>query len=69
MAALMQAETRRLAHDYTAALAAGSNGWRHALVEREAVWSKAIERIVTEGITPEQAVDEAAARTKQILSE
>jgi hypothetical protein len=29
----------------------------------------AIRRIVTEGISPEQAVDEAIARIKQILSE
>jgi ABC-type glycerol-3-phosphate transport system substrate-binding protein len=33
------------------------------------VWAKAIHRIVTEDISPEQAVDEAIARVKQILSE
>jgi hypothetical protein len=31
--------------------------------------SKAIHRVVAEGISPEQAVDEAIARIKQILSE
>jgi ABC-type glycerol-3-phosphate transport system substrate-binding protein len=61
----MQVKTRRLALEYTAA----SGEWRHDQVERERVWAKAIHRIVTEGITPEQAVDEAIARVKQILSE
>ena len=43
--------------------------WRHDQVYNERVWAKAIHRIVTEGISPEQAVDEAIARIKQILSE
>ena len=34
----------------------------------ENVWGKAVHRVVTEGISPEQAVDEAIARIKQILS-
>ena len=33
------------------------------------VWPEAIHRVVTDGISHEQAVDEAIARTKQILSE
>ena len=36
---------------------------------RSSVWAKAIHRVVTEGISPEQAVDEAIARIKQILAE
>ena len=39
------------------------------LVEQECSGRKAIHRVVTEGISPEQAVDEAIARIKQILSE
>ena len=35
----------------------------------KAVWAKAVHRVVTENISPEQAVDEAIARIKQILSE
>ncbi len=31
--------------------------------------SPQIQRVVTDGLTPEQAVDEAIARIKQILSE
>jgi multiple sugar transport system substrate-binding protein len=38
-------------------------------VWEENVWGNAVHRVVTEGITPEQAVDEAIARIKQILSE
>ena len=38
-------------------------------VDQELVWAKAIHRVATEGISPEQAVDEAIARIKQILSE
>ena len=44
---------------------------RHRKTAQEAgdVWPEAIHRIVSEGISPEQAVDEAIARFKQILSE
>jgi multiple sugar transport system substrate-binding protein len=65
IASAMQVKTRRLALEYTAA----SGEWRHDQVERERVWAKAIHRIVTDGITPEQAVHEAIARIKQLLSE
>jgi multiple sugar transport system substrate-binding protein len=50
-------------------LAVASRDWRFVLPEREHVWAKAVHRIVTEGISPEQAVDEAIARIKQILAE
>jgi hypothetical protein len=46
-----------------------SGDWRYDLIWQERVWEKAIHRIVTEGINPEQAVDEAIARIKEILSE
>jgi multiple sugar transport system substrate-binding protein len=45
------------------------NEWRSALITEENVWGKAVHRVVTENITPEQAVDEAIARIKQILAE
>jgi multiple sugar transport system substrate-binding protein len=35
----------------------------------ENVWGKAVHRVVTEGISPAQAVDDAIARIKQILAE
>ena len=65
MASVMQVDSRPLGHNY----AATSGNWRHQLVNQEFVWAKAINRIVTENISPEQAVDEAIARIKQILAE
>jgi multiple sugar transport system substrate-binding protein len=43
--------------------------WRSGLIPEELVWSKAVHRVVADGISPEQAVDEAIARIKQILAE
>ena len=65
MAAVMQVASRPLVHNYAVA----SGNWRHDIVEQEYLWQKAIHRVVTEGISPEQAVDEAIVRIKQILSE
>jgi multiple sugar transport system substrate-binding protein len=65
MASVMQLASRPLAHSYAAA----SGNWRHDQVEQEYVWATAIHRVVTEGISPEQAVDDAIARIKQILAE
>ena len=65
MAAAMQISSRPLHYDY----AVVSGNWRYDRVWQELVWAKAVHRVVTEGITPEQAVDEAIARIKQILSE
>ena len=61
----MQIASRPMHHDYATA----SGDWRHDLVRKENVWAKAIHRVAAEGISPEQAVDEAIARIKQILSE
>ena len=41
---------------------------RSSRIWQENVWGKAVHRVVADGITPEQAVDEAIARIKQILS-
>jgi multiple sugar transport system substrate-binding protein len=65
MAAVMQVSSRPLRHNYAAA----SGNWRHGRVNWENVWPKAIQRVAAEGISPEQAVDEAITRIKQILSE
>jgi multiple sugar transport system substrate-binding protein len=64
-AAVMQASSRPLAHDYARA----PGNWRYDRVWQEWPCAKAIHRVATEGISPEQAVDEAIARIKQILSE
>jgi multiple sugar transport system substrate-binding protein len=65
MAAVMQAASRPLAHDYTAA----SGDLGHDQIYNERIWAKAIHRVAADGISPEQAVDEAIAKIKQILSE
>jgi multiple sugar transport system substrate-binding protein len=45
------------------------NEWRSSRVYEKNVWGEAVHRVITEGVTPEQAVDEAIARIKEILSE
>jgi multiple sugar transport system substrate-binding protein len=66
MAAAMQAAVSRPAA-YSYATASGDP--RHDRVWSERLWAKAVHRVAAEGISPEQAVDEAIARIKQILSE
>ena len=65
MAAVMQFVSHRRAYNY----AVVSGDPRFLLVDRENVWGNAVHRVVADGISPEQAVDEAIARIKQILSE
>jgi multiple sugar transport system substrate-binding protein len=65
MAAAMQFLTQPRAQF----LAEVSGNWRYGLPNREHVWEKAVHRVAAEGISPEQAVDEAIARIKEILSE
>ena len=65
MAAVMQIAARPTQYEYITV----SGNWRYDLVWQEKVWGKAIHRVAAEGITPEQAVDEAITRIKQILSE
>jgi multiple sugar transport system substrate-binding protein len=65
MAAAMQVASRPMHYDYTTV----SGDWRYDLVWDEYVWPKAVYRVAADGISPEQAVDEAIARIKQILEE
>jgi multiple sugar transport system substrate-binding protein len=65
MAGAMQLSSRPLDYDYGAL----SGNWRHGLVNSEGVWAKAVHRVVAKDISPEQAVDDAIARVKHILSE
>ena len=58
MAAVMQAASRPPGYSNT--------DLRHDQVFNERVWAKAVHRVAAEGITPEQAVDKAIARIKQI---
>jgi multiple sugar transport system substrate-binding protein len=65
MAAVMQATSRPTRHDY----ATVTGDWRHDRAYQERVWPQAIHRVAADGISPEQGVDEAIARIKQILAE
>jgi multiple sugar transport system substrate-binding protein len=66
MAAVMQIASRPTDYDY----ATVTGDWRYDLAAwQENVWGNAVHRVVADGISPEQAVDEAIARIKQILSE
>jgi multiple sugar transport system substrate-binding protein len=65
MISALQFLTRPRDYSYVAA----SGEWRHQLVLAEGVWTTAIHRVVAEGLSPEQAVDEAITRVKQLLSE
>jgi multiple sugar transport system substrate-binding protein len=65
MASAIQFLTRP--RDYKYWVASGDP--RHLLVRRENVWGNAVRRVAADGISPEQAVDEAIARIKQILAE
>ena len=62
MAGAMQFLSRPHIHNYAVA----TGDWRHVLVETEAVWAKAVHRVAADGISPEQAVDDAIARIRQI---
>jgi multiple sugar transport system substrate-binding protein len=63
MASAMQLLTQPRSYEYVTV----SGDWRHA--EAQYVWSEAVHRVASDGISPEQAVDDAIARIKQILSE
>jgi hypothetical protein len=65
MRSAIQLLTRPRAYSYIAV----SGDWRHSKVDEEEVWGNAIHRVAAAGISPEEAVDEAIARIKQILSE
>jgi multiple sugar transport system substrate-binding protein len=65
MAAAMQVAGRPMQYDYVVA----TGDWRYERVWNERLYPTAVHRVAADGISPEQAVDEAIARIKQILSE
>jgi multiple sugar transport system substrate-binding protein len=70
----MRSAMQLLTQPHSYGYAAASGDWR---LNRSLPWSEeggdpwpeAVHRVVTDGISPEQAVDEAIARIKQILAE
>ena len=65
----MRAAVQTLTHPHQLARGVPDKEWQSQRILDENVWGNAAHRVVTEGISPEQAVDEAIARIKQILSE
>jgi multiple sugar transport system substrate-binding protein len=65
----MRAAIQNLSRVHQFDEAVGAESWRLGRVGQENVWGNAVHRVAAEGISPEQAVDEAIARIKQILSE
>ena len=43
--------------------------WQSSRIFKENVWGNAVSRVAADGVSPAQAVDEAIARIKEILSE
>lgn len=41
---------------------------KYGRVEEQAIWEKAVNRIAVDGLTPEQAADEAIVQVKEILA-
>jgi multiple sugar transport system substrate-binding protein len=62
MRSAMQLLTQPRSYDYVAV----TGDWRHSAYS---VWPEAVQRVAADGISPEQAVDEAIARIKEILAE
>ena len=67
MAAVMQIASRPTQYDYV--VVSGDRRYNLVWQDRELTWAKAIHRVAAEGWSPEQAVDEAIAQIKEILSE
>jgi multiple sugar transport system substrate-binding protein len=66
MHAAVQMLTRT--HHY-AGLGVRDNEARSGLIGNEEIWGNAVHRVAADGISPEQAVDEAIARIKEMLAE
>jgi multiple sugar transport system substrate-binding protein len=60
MAAVMQIASRPMHYNY----ATVTGDWRYNIVDTEGVWSSAVHRVAADGISPEQAAEEAIARIK-----
>jgi hypothetical protein len=65
----MRAAIQILTRPHHLSLEVLDNEWRSNRIDEENVWGNAVHRVVTENVSPEQAVDDAIARIKQILSE
>jgi hypothetical protein len=64
----MRAAVQTLTHPHQLPRGVPDKEWQSQRIWDENVWGNAVHR-VAEGASPEQAVDEAIARIKEILSE
>jgi multiple sugar transport system substrate-binding protein len=65
----MRAAIQMLTRQHLLNMDVRDHEWRSAQIWQENVWGNAVHRVVVDGITPEQAVDAAIARIKEILKE
>ena len=63
----MRAAMQVLTRSHLMNMEVRDNEWRSGEIWKENVWGKAVHRVVADGITPEQVVDEAIRRIKEIL--
>jgi multiple sugar transport system substrate-binding protein len=62
----MRAAVQMLTRTHLLDMNVRDNEWRSAGIWEENVWGNAVHRAVAEGVSPEQAVDEAIVRIKEI---
>jgi multiple sugar transport system substrate-binding protein len=65
----MRAAIQILTRQHLMSMDVRDHEWQSGPIWSKHVWGNAVHRIVTEGTSPEQAVDEAIARIEQILAE
>jgi hypothetical protein len=65
----MRAAIQILTRQHLMSIEVRDHEWSSNRISQERVWGNAVHRVAADGISPAQAVDEAIARVKQILSE
>jgi multiple sugar transport system substrate-binding protein len=65
----LRAAIQALSQPHVNVYAVRGNEWRSTRLSQERVWAKAVHQVVTDDVSPQQAVDEAIARIKEVLNE
>ena len=65
----MRAAIQLLTRQHLMNIEVRDHEWISNRISQERVWGNTVHRVVTEGISPEQSVDEAIARINQLLAE
>jgi hypothetical protein len=66
---LLKTRRRTLPQHHVSRTGVREQEWRSDRIGEEEIWGNAVHRVAADGISPEQAIDEAIARIKEILSE